>query len=213
VKQIVYWVLRFTVPRVTQQHTFTNQRNVAQHKINTKKLKPHLVASYNRNREGLFWFRCFINLKLTYLLRHLLTYLKPRTHSGISRGIESCYVSWDAKHGPVTVTPAGSTESTLPLTTSSPLWDWESLKGFTKHRKEPPIINIGNKASWKDNKHNQWSPLDNNYSILLKELKTTFHLRCLLNITALFAVNSATYERCAQLHCQYASKPRQNCQK
>jgi len=32
---------------------------------NTKKLKPGLVASYDirpENREGLFWFRCFINL-------------------------------------------------------------------------------------------------------------------------------------------------------
>jgi len=32
---------------------------------------PGLVASYNiqpGNREGLFWFQCFINLSLTYLL-------------------------------------------------------------------------------------------------------------------------------------------------
>ena len=39
---------------------------------------PGLVASYDiwpGNREGLFLFRCFINLSLTYLLRHLPTYL------------------------------------------------------------------------------------------------------------------------------------------
>ena len=50
-----------------------------------RKLKPGLVASYDiqpGNREGLFWFRRFINLSLTYLLRHLLTYLQPRTHTG-----------------------------------------------------------------------------------------------------------------------------------
>jgi len=45
--------------------------------MNTKKLKPGLVASYDirpGNGEGLFWFRCFINLSLTYLLRQLLAY-------------------------------------------------------------------------------------------------------------------------------------------
>jgi len=44
--------------------------------MNQKKLKPGLVACYNilpGNREGLFRFRRFINLSLTYLLRHLLT--------------------------------------------------------------------------------------------------------------------------------------------
>jgi len=37
---------------------------------------PGLVASYDiwpGNGEGLFWFRHFINLSLTYLLRHLPT--------------------------------------------------------------------------------------------------------------------------------------------
>jgi len=50
--------------------------NVVQHNINTKKLKPGLVASYNirpGNREGLFWFWRFINMSLTYLLRPVLT--------------------------------------------------------------------------------------------------------------------------------------------
>jgi len=54
---------------------------------NTKKLNPGLVASYDiwpGNGEGLFWFWCFINLSLTYLLRHLLTYLQSRTHTGLS---------------------------------------------------------------------------------------------------------------------------------
>jgi len=60
-----------------QKHTFTNQ-NVQQHKINTKKLKPGLVASYDirpGNGEGLFWFRHFINSSLTYLLIYTLTHL------------------------------------------------------------------------------------------------------------------------------------------
>jgi len=57
--------------------------NVLQHKINTKKLKPGLVASYDiqpGNGQGLFLFWRFTNLSLTYLLRHLPTYLQPRTH-------------------------------------------------------------------------------------------------------------------------------------
>jgi len=48
------------------------QRNVPQRKINTKKLKPGLVASYDMrsaNGVGLFLFWQFS----TYLLRHLLT--------------------------------------------------------------------------------------------------------------------------------------------
>jgi len=42
-----------------------------------KKLKPGLVASYDiqpGNREGLLWFWRFINLSLTYLIRHWPTY-------------------------------------------------------------------------------------------------------------------------------------------
>jgi len=42
--------------------------NVLQHEINTKKLKPGLVASYDirpGNGEGLFLFQHFINLSLT----------------------------------------------------------------------------------------------------------------------------------------------------
>jgi len=58
-----------------QKHTFINT---------TQKIKPGLVATYNMrpwNGEGLFLFRQFINLSLTYLLRHLLTYVQPRTHT------------------------------------------------------------------------------------------------------------------------------------
>jgi len=56
------------------------KRNVQQHKMNTKKLKPGLIASYDippANVQDLYWFRCFKNLSLTYLLRHLLTAPRP----------------------------------------------------------------------------------------------------------------------------------------
>jgi len=62
------------------------KRNVLQHKIN-KKLKPGLVASYDirpGNGEGLFWFRHFINLSLTYLLRHLPHKAEPLEKTGAS---------------------------------------------------------------------------------------------------------------------------------
>jgi len=52
---------------------------------NTKKLKADSVASYDTqpgNGKGLFWFQHFINLSLTYLLRHLPTYLQPWIHTG-----------------------------------------------------------------------------------------------------------------------------------
>jgi len=63
-----------------QKHAFTNQKELQQHKINTKKLKPGLVASYNiwpGNREDLFWFWHFINLSLAFLDTYTLTY-SPR---------------------------------------------------------------------------------------------------------------------------------------
>jgi len=47
------------------------KRNMQQHKINTKKLKPGLVASYDirpGNEKGLFCFWHFINLSLIHLL-------------------------------------------------------------------------------------------------------------------------------------------------
>ena len=50
-----------------------------------KKLRSDLVASYDiqhENVEVLFLFRCFINLSLTNLLRHLPTYSQPRPTQG-----------------------------------------------------------------------------------------------------------------------------------
>jgi len=58
------------------------KRNVRQNKINTKKLKPGIVSSYDTrpaNRKGVFWFRHFKNLSLTYLLTYLDNY--PLTYS------------------------------------------------------------------------------------------------------------------------------------
>ena len=65
-----------------QKHTFTNQKKCTTTPNKHKKLKPGLVASYNiwpGNGEGLFWFRHFINLSLTYLDTFPLTYI-PGTH-------------------------------------------------------------------------------------------------------------------------------------
>ena len=61
------------------------KRNILWHKINTKKLKSGLVASYDirpGNREGLFWFWQFINLSLTYLVRDLSTLQPQDPHGG-----------------------------------------------------------------------------------------------------------------------------------
>ena len=67
--------------KLTQQkHTFANQKKCAAMQ-NKQKLKSGLVASHDirpGNGEGLFLFRRFINLSLTYLLRHLPTYLQPQ---------------------------------------------------------------------------------------------------------------------------------------
>jgi len=57
-----------------QKNTFTNQKKcitITTTKNKHKKLKPGLVATYDiwpGNEVGLFWFRHFINLSLTYLL-------------------------------------------------------------------------------------------------------------------------------------------------
>jgi len=59
------------------------QTNVLQNKH--KKTKPGSVTSYDirpTKRPGLFWFRRFINLSLTYLLRHLRTYLQLQDTPG-----------------------------------------------------------------------------------------------------------------------------------
>ena len=71
---------------ITQQkQTLTNQKKCTTTQNKHNKLKPGLVTSHDirpGNREGLFWFQRFINLSLTYLLRHLPTYLQPQTHTG-----------------------------------------------------------------------------------------------------------------------------------
>ena len=68
-----------------QKHAFTNQKKCTTQ--NKQTLKPGLVASCDiqpGNGEGLFLFRRFINLSLTYLLRHLPTYLQSQTHTGLT---------------------------------------------------------------------------------------------------------------------------------
>jgi len=66
-----------------QKHTFINQKKCTTTQNEHKKLKPGLATSYDirpGNGEGLFWFRCFTNLSLTYLLKtitHLLTAADP----------------------------------------------------------------------------------------------------------------------------------------
>ena len=71
-----------------QKPTFTNQKECTTTQSKHKNLKPGLVASYDIRRpgngEGLFWFQRFINLSLTYLLRHLPTYLQPRHQHGVT---------------------------------------------------------------------------------------------------------------------------------
>jgi len=60
-------------------------------------MKPGLVASYDirpGNGEGLIWFRCFIKLSLTYLFKHLPTYLQPRTHTWLLPSINLSCVNW-----------------------------------------------------------------------------------------------------------------------
>jgi len=57
-----------------QKHTFTNQKRCNR----TQKLKPGLVTSYDGHGLCLFLFWSFVNWSLTYLHRHLPTYLQPR---------------------------------------------------------------------------------------------------------------------------------------
>jgi len=67
-------------------HTLTNQKKRPTTQNQHKKLKPGLVTSYDiqpGNREGLFLFRQFINLSLTYLLTQTLTHLSWNQHGAI----------------------------------------------------------------------------------------------------------------------------------
>jgi len=67
-----------------QKHTFNNQNKCITIQNKHKKLQPGLVASYDiwpGKGAGLFWFRPFINLSVTYLDRHIPTYLQPQMHT------------------------------------------------------------------------------------------------------------------------------------
>jgi len=66
-----------------QRHIFTNQKKCTTTQNKHKKTKARFIASYDiwpGNGEGLFWFRHFINLSLTYLDP---TNLQPQTHTGL----------------------------------------------------------------------------------------------------------------------------------
>jgi len=72
---------------LTTKHIFNNQKKctTTQNK-HQKELKPGLLATYDirlGNGEGLFWFWCFINLSLTYLLKHLPTYSQLQDTHGV----------------------------------------------------------------------------------------------------------------------------------
>ena len=79
-----------TKPNTTKAHIHQSKEMYkAQNKH--EDLKPDLVASYDirpGNGEGLFWFRRFINLSRTYLLRDLPTYSRGSTR-GTCRGERS----------------------------------------------------------------------------------------------------------------------------
>jgi len=70
-----------TLNLTQQKHVFTNQNECTTTQNKPKNLKPGLVAFYDiqlGNREGLFWFWCFIHLSLTYLPIY-----SPGTHMGL----------------------------------------------------------------------------------------------------------------------------------
>jgi len=74
-----------------RKHTLTNEKKCTTAQNKHEDLKPDLVASYDirpENGEGLFWFRRFINLSRTYLLRDLPTYSRGSTR-GTCRGERS----------------------------------------------------------------------------------------------------------------------------
>ena len=71
-----------------------------------QKPKPGLVASYDirdGNREGLFWFRRFINLSLTYLDTYRLTYSRGPTRGMRCRSLFHYWLNYlfsmDSTHG------------------------------------------------------------------------------------------------------------------
>jgi len=80
----ISWVGLEKLNLTQQKHTFTNQKKCTTTQNKHKKLKPSLDTSYDNwpgNGEGLFWFRRFINLSLSYLDTYPLTY-SPGTHMG-----------------------------------------------------------------------------------------------------------------------------------
>ena len=63
-----------------QKHAFTNQNKCTTTQNKHKKPKARFSPSFNNwpeNGDSLFLFWCFINLSLSYLLRHLPIYLQP----------------------------------------------------------------------------------------------------------------------------------------
>jgi len=69
---------------LTTKHIFNNQKKctTTQNK-HKKKTKARLTCHLWHPREGLFWFWCFINLWLTYLLKHLTTYSQLQDTHGV----------------------------------------------------------------------------------------------------------------------------------
>jgi len=83
---LLAWYRKAKPNSLTQQkHTFTNQKKCTATHHKHQKIHLGLVASYDirqGNGDGLFWFWHFINLSLTYLPRHLPTYLQARDPHG-----------------------------------------------------------------------------------------------------------------------------------
>jgi len=74
---------RKTKTKTTKAHTDHSKEMYYNTKINIKKIKPGLVASYDirPGNGGPILVLALHNLSLTYLLRHLPTY-SPGTHTG-----------------------------------------------------------------------------------------------------------------------------------
>jgi len=78
----ISWLRMEKVNLTELKHTLTNQKKRTTTQNKHKKLQPNLVTSYDIqpwNGDSLVWFRRFINLSLTYLLKHLAAYLQPHT--------------------------------------------------------------------------------------------------------------------------------------
>jgi len=79
-----------TLNLTQQKHVFTNQNECTTTQNKPKNLKPGLVAFYDiqlGNREGLFWFWCFIHLSLTYLDTHPFTAPGPTWGCTLTRHV------------------------------------------------------------------------------------------------------------------------------